>query len=90
MIDNHMFQLEGLFTNLFLSSKSHILDSNAVWYVLLILVEGVYKRPNLNNFGLPFCPQGFWLTAPHIGPRLAAPWDLDSIYGAASRGPGRC
>ena len=65
--------LKGLFC---LSFKSHILDSNGVWYSWF-WPEGSINAQNSTFLGFHFVPRDLDLRR-HKGLRLAAPWDLDS------------
>ena len=82
--------LKGLFTIFFLLFKSHILDSNGVWYSWF-WPEGSINGQNSTFLGFHFVPRdldsrrrGPRLAAQGTstrgakGPRLAAPRDLDS------------
>ena len=92
--------LKGLFTIFFLLFKSHILDSNGVWYSWFC-PEGSINSQNSTFLGFHFVPRDLD-SRRHKGPLLAAQGtstrgagDLDSrrhrfesrSHGAASRGP---
>ena len=73
--------LKGLFTNFFLPFKSHILDSNGVWYSWFWPEESI-NAPN----------SIFWVLILSPGTlTCGATWDLNSRRGRG-RGPGplRC
>ena len=83
-------QLKGLFTIFLFLVRSHILNSNGVWY-WWFCPEGPKNAQNSRFLGFYFVPRGPWLAAPHgtstrsagdldsqrRGPRLAAPRDLN-------------
>ena len=78
--------LKGLFTIFCLSFKSHILDSNGVWYSWF-WPEGSINAQNSTFLGFHFVPRD--LDSRRRGPRLAAPLIWVKVpFGAASRGPG--
>ena len=91
--------LKGSFTIFLFSVRSHILNSNGVWY-WWFCPEGPKNAQNSRFLGFYFVPRGPWLAAPHgtstrgagdldsqrRGPRLAAPRDLN--WRRESRSPG--
>ena len=95
--------LKGSFTIFLFFVRTHILNSNGLWYSWF-WSEGPINAPNSRFLGFYFVPRDLD-SRRHMGPRLAAPrtstsgaGDLDSqrhvtltqIYGAASQGPLRC
>ena len=91
------FSLKGLFTNIFLPFKIHILNSNGVRYSWF-WPEGSINAPNSKFLGFNFVPRDLD-SRRHMGPGLAAQgtWtrgagDLDSrrqgTWTRSAKGPG--
>ena len=68
--------LKGSFTIFLFFVRTHILNSNGVWYSWIWL-EGPINAQNSTFLGFHFVPRDLD-SRRHKGPRLAAPWDLDS------------
>ena len=75
-------KLKGLFTIFLFSVRSHILNSNGVWY-WWFCPEGPINAPNSRFLGFYFVPRDLD-SQRHMGPRLAAQGTLTR---GASRGP---
>ena len=74
--DDSGSRLKGLFTIFLFSVRSHILNSNGVWY-WWFCPEGPKNAQNSRFLGFYFVPRGPWLAAPH-GTSTRSAGDLDS------------